>query len=87
MTNTENAPHFTIYTKPSCVQCNATKRAITKGGGTYTEIDLTKDEEALAEFKAAGLTTAPVVLGPDGTQWAGFRSDLIKWYFTKKEAA
>lgn len=78
-----NETHFTVYTKPTCVQCDATKRRITQFGGTYDEIDLTAPEniEALEEFKASGALQAPVVVGPDGLQWAGFRQDLIKGYF------
>ena len=29
-----NETHFTVYTKPTCVQCDATKRRITQFGGT-----------------------------------------------------
>ena len=36
-----NETHFTVYTKPACVQCTATKREIKKHGGTFDEIDLT----------------------------------------------
>lgn len=82
-----NSPRFTVYTKPACVQCTATKREITKHGGAYDEIDLTAPEqaEALEEFKAGASLQMPVVLGPDGQQWTGFRPDLIKWYMTNKE--
>ncbi len=89
MSNTTET-HFTVYTAPSCVQCFATKREIKRQGGTYDEIDLTAPEqaEALEEFKGGGSLQMPVVVGPDSTQWNGFRPDLIKWYFTnRKEVA
>ncbi|WP_124054524.1 glutaredoxin-like protein NrdH [Arcanobacterium ihumii] len=68
---------ITVYTKPSCVQCNATKRALDKSGLDYAEVDLTQDEEALATVKALGYQQAPVVFA-DGDHWAGFRPDKIK---------
>lgn len=87
MSSTASAPHFIVYSKPSCVQCDATKRDIKKRGGTLDEIDLTQDREALEEFKSQGIAQAPIVIGPDGTQWHGYRRDLIEWSITNKEAA
>lgn len=90
MSITETVPHFIVYTSPNCVQCMATKREITKFDGTYEGIDLTAPENAekLAELKAGASLQMPVVVGPDGTQWTGFRGDLIRAYFTnRKEAA
>ncbi|MBM7824399.1 glutaredoxin-like protein NrdH [Arcanobacterium pluranimalium] len=75
---------ITVYTKPSCVQCNATKRALDKGGLEYVEVDLTQDEEALATVKALGYQQAPVVFA-DGDHWAGFRPDKIKALITVSE--
>ena len=63
---------ITVYTKPSCVQCNATKRALKKNGLEFSEVDLTEDEEALATVKALGYRQAPVVFA-NGDHWAGYR--------------
>lgn len=68
---------ITVYTKPSCVQCTATKRALTKSGLAFNEVDLTEDAEALETVKALGYQQAPVVFA-DGDHWAGFRPDKIK---------
>ena len=68
---------ITVYTKPSCVQCNATKRALAKAGMAYEEIDLTVDADALEAVKALGYQQAPVVFA-DGDHWSGFRPDKIK---------
>ncbi|MCI7552146.1 MAG: glutaredoxin-like protein NrdH [Actinomycetaceae bacterium] len=68
---------ITVYSKPACVQCNATKRALKKAGLEFDEIDLTQDEEALAAVKALGYQSAPVVFA-NGEHWAGFRPDRIK---------
>ena len=67
----------TVYTKPSCVQCNATKRALAKAGLAYREVDLTQDAEALETVKAMGYQSAPVVFA-GGEHWSGFRPDKIK---------
>lgn len=50
---------ITVYTKPSCVQCNATKRALVKAGLAYEEVDLTLDADALEAVKAFGLPAGP----------------------------
>ena len=36
----------TVYTKPSCVQCNATYRALDSKGIEYEVLDLSEDESA-----------------------------------------
>lgn len=38
---------ITVYTKPSCVQCTATTRALNKYGLEFTEVDLVEDADAL----------------------------------------
>ena len=34
---------ITVYTKPACVQCNATFRALDKAGVDYAKVDITVD--------------------------------------------
>ena len=33
----------TVYSKPMCVQCDATKRALDKAGLPYDTVDITED--------------------------------------------
>ncbi|WP_216380447.1 glutaredoxin-like protein NrdH [Arcanobacterium phocae] len=66
-----------LYSKPACVQCTATKRALLKYGLSFSEIDLTQDSDALETVKALGYQQAPVVFA-DGDHWSGYRPDLIK---------
>lgn len=67
----------TVYTKPGCVQCNATFKALDKAGIEYTEIDVATDLDALAYVQSLGYLAAPVVVaGQD--HWAGFRPDRIR---------
>lgn len=65
-----------VYTKPSCVQCNATYRALDAAGLEYTSIDMSVDEDALELVKAMGYMQAPVVVTEDD-HWSGFRPDKI----------
>lgn len=68
---------ITVYTKPSCVQCTATKRALKKHGLEFEEVDLVEDADALATVKALGYQQAPVVFA-NGGHWSGYRPDKIK---------
>ena len=65
----------TVYTKPSCVQCNATYRALDSKGIEYEVLDLSQDEQALAAVKAR-VPAGPVVITDEG-HWSGFRPDKI----------
>lgn len=66
----------TVYTKPSCVQCNATYRALDKKGITYQIVDMSEDAEALERVRALGYMQAPVVV-TEQDSWSGFRPDKI----------
>ncbi|MEJ3405608.1 glutaredoxin-like protein NrdH [Rathayibacter sp. YIM 133350] len=67
----------TVYTKPSCVQCTATYRALDSKGITYETLDVSADESALAAVKELGYLQAPVVITDEG-HWSGFRPDKIE---------
>ena len=69
---------ITLYSKPLCVQCDATKRKFNELGIPYTEVDVTEDAKALARIKALGYLQAPVVELPNGERWSGFKIDRIK---------
>lgn len=68
---------ITVFTKPACVQCVATYRALDKAGLEYEVVDVTEDEVALDSIKALGYLNAPVVFA-DGDHWGGFRPERIK---------
>lgn len=67
----------TVFSKPSCVQCTATYRALDSKGIEYTIRDMSEDADALAMVKELGYLQAPVVLTPEGDSWSGFRPDKI----------
>jgi glutaredoxin-like protein NrdH len=67
---------ITVYSKPSCVQCNATYRALDAKGIEYSVTDVSEDADALEHVKSLGYMQAPVVI-TDGDHWSGFRPDKI----------
>ena len=66
----------TVYTKPQCVQCNMTYRALDAKGISYTKVDITEDAQALEMVKSLGYMQAPVVIAGD-EHWSGFQPDKI----------
>jgi glutaredoxin-like protein NrdH len=67
----------TVYTKPACVQCNATYKALDKQGVAYDVVDISLDTEARDYVMALGYLQAPVVVAGND-HWSGFRPDRIK---------
>lgn len=61
----------TVYTKPSCVQCDQTKRFLDKVNIPYDTIDITENQEAFDKVISMGFKAAPVVI-TDNDSWAGF---------------
>ncbi|WP_156761006.1 glutaredoxin-like protein NrdH [Microbacterium karelineae] len=67
---------ITVYSKPACVQCNATYRALDAKGIDYQVTDVSEDAAALEQVKSLGYMQAPVVVA-DEDHWSGFRPDKI----------
>lgn len=44
----------TVFTKPHCPQCDATKRQLTKLGVPFETVDLTQNPSTLEQLQAAG---------------------------------
>lgn len=65
-----------VYSKPSCVQCTATYRALERKGVNYRVIDLSEDQEAFDRVRGLGYMQVPVVVAGE-QHWAGFRPDMI----------
>ena len=68
----------TVWTKPSCVQCTAVKRAFDKAGVVYTTKNLPDFPDVLEKFITAGHMGAPVVQAVGVEEFAGFNPDLVK---------
>ena len=54
----------TVFTKPYCPQCDATKRQLTKQGVIFETVNLEQNPETLAQLQQAGFQQAPVVITP-----------------------
>ncbi|MDN5547156.1 MAG: glutaredoxin-like protein NrdH [Rhodococcus sp. (in: high G+C Gram-positive bacteria)] len=67
---------ITVYTRPACVQCNATYRALDKAGIEYDVIDITENAQARDYVMSLGYLQAPVVVAGEN-HWSGFRPDEI----------
>ncbi|NEG54905.1 glutaredoxin family protein [Bifidobacterium platyrrhinorum] len=67
----------TVFTKPRCPQCDATKRQLNKLGIPFETVDLTENPSTLEQLQQAGFQQAPVVITPDNS-WTGYRPDLIR---------
>lgn len=68
---------ITVYTKPACVQCNATYKALDKAGLDYRVVDITTDDQARDYVMSLGYLQAPVVVAGE-QHWSGFRPDRVK---------
>jgi glutaredoxin-like protein NrdH len=66
----------TVYIKPSCVQCDMTKKMLNNLGVEYNTVDITKDEDAFNLVVGMGFQSAPVVITASDS-WSGFNPDKI----------
>lgn len=67
---------LTIYTKPNCTQCIATKQFLDNRKVEYEMIDVTKDDEALNVVSNLGYKQVPVIIYKTD-HWSGFRPDKL----------
>ncbi|MHC1551747.1 glutaredoxin-like protein NrdH [Phyllobacterium sp. K27] len=65
-----------VYSKPACVQCTATTRALDRQGMEYDVIDVSSDPVAFDLVQSLGYRQVPVVIAGE-QHWAGFRPDMI----------
>lgn len=72
----------TVYSKPACVQCNATYKAMDKKGISHKIVDMSEDMDALEKARSLGYMQAPVVVvEKDGVvqdHWSGFDPEKIE---------
>ncbi|WP_187776350.1 glutaredoxin domain-containing protein [Antrihabitans cavernicola] len=67
----------TVYTKPDCVRCRQTFRALDAQGTEYRAVDVSKDADGYAAVEALGYLELPVVVTPT-EHWSGFRRERLK---------
>jgi len=66
-----------LLSKPSCVQCTATKNWLKKREVPFVEHDVTVDEAAYQRAVSTGITSMPIVLGVD-QPWGGFNPGKLE---------
>lgn len=75
-----SGPAFTMFSKPGCVQCNATLRHFESKGlvedREFTVIDVTRDPDALEQLQKLHYAQVPVVFFAND-HWSGYRPDKI----------
>lgn len=62
----------TVYSKPDCVQCTATKRHLDGKQIPFVSVDLTEDDEAMALVTSLGYRQVPVIIAGE-RHWAGYQ--------------
>jgi glutaredoxin-like protein NrdH len=77
---------ITVYSKPACVQCVATYRALDQRGIAYNVVDISEDAEALNMVRGLGYLQVPVIMTSD-EHWSGFRPDKINMLMRETVAA
>ncbi|WP_062524943.1 glutaredoxin-like protein NrdH [Demequina rhizosphaerae] len=67
---------ISVYSKPSCVQCTATKKALERAELEFEIFDVTEDRDAYDTVMKLGYLQAPVVIAGE-EHWSGFQPDRI----------
>lgn len=67
----------TVYTLPSCAQCETTKSYLRRELIEFVEVKLQDDPQAYEMITAKGFTQAPIVVAGEEA-WSGFRMDKLK---------
>lgn len=72
----------TVYSNPSCVQCEQTKRYLTQHNIPFEAKMIQDSPEILPLIEEKGYTSAPVVTVGTDVSWSGFRLEKLKTLVT-----
>jgi glutaredoxin-like protein NrdH len=75
-----------VYSKPACVQCTATYKALNKAGIDYETVDISTNPDARDYVMSLGYQQAPVVVAGEH-HWSGFRPDRVKAVAAQKRSS
>lgn len=67
----------TVYTLPSCQQCEMTKKMLVRGAVDFDVVDISEDPEAAEYVRGLGYTSAPIVVAGEH-HWSGFRHGALQ---------
>ena len=79
----------TLYTKPNCQPCRATKKWLDRRGIQYREVDITTSPDDLKAAQSLGFMQSPVVVVGTWSDdaWSGFDTDQLEYHFPTGLAA
>lgn len=69
-----------VYSRPNCMPCKMTKRALDQAGAHYVEHDVSVDDAAAQRVRDLGYASVPVVTVtlPDGLDhWHGYHREKL----------
>ena len=74
---------ITVYSKPSCMQCEMTKMWLTQNKIPFEAVDIEANPEALELLRHYGYSSLPVVaiddeLSDESKTWAGFQIEKLE---------
>ena len=69
--------NVTVYTNPNCVQCDQTKRWLTKNNINFETALISDSPEIDTLIKEKNFLAAPVVVAGE-ISWSGFRLEKLK---------
>lgn len=67
----------TLYSKPNCPKCMASKRDLDKLKVEYVYVDVSEDFDAYTYLKSRGILSMPF-LETDTESWSGYKPERIK---------
>jgi glutaredoxin-like protein NrdH len=67
---------ITVYSNPSCVQCENTKRFLSNKGIEFESKMIQDSPEVMPIIESNGYRTAPIVVAGNDS-WSGFRLDKL----------
>lgn len=67
----------TVYTLPSCQQCEMTKKMLVRGAVKFDVVDISETPEAAEYVRELGYTSAPIVVAGEH-HWSGFRHSALQ---------
>jgi glutaredoxin-like protein NrdH len=68
---------ITVYTRPGCGSCDATKVWLKRQGFDFLQVDVSTDDAARAFVERLGYTSLPVVVA-GSAHWSGFRINKLR---------
>jgi len=76
-----------LFSKPSCVQCDATVRKFDKHNITFHKVDVSQDPAAYEFVAGLDYMQVPVVYTRNGEHWGGYNPANVEALIPKEVAA